>query len=69
MTKPAVVTALTMLTGSAAFAQAYDPDIGSGNLTTMPPVVIILPSACETRRMQFEDASVWRMRDVLVCCA
>src|SRR5262245_34464091 len=52
MTKLAVVIALTMLTGSAAFAQAYDPAIGSGNLTAMPPVVTILPPACETRRMQ-----------------
>jgi hypothetical protein len=70
MTKLLAVTFFATFAASSALAQAYDPDIGSGNLRAMEsPVVTILPPACETRRMQFEDAFGWRVRNVLVCCA
>jgi hypothetical protein len=56
-----------------ALAQSYDPHIGSGNLsTTVESGVTYLPpvpsGVCEVRRVQFSDASGWRVRDVLVCC-
>ena len=81
MTKLAAATAVTMLAASGALAQAwdFDPRPGPENLATMeepstldPPVggpaPAFLTPACELRRMQFEDASGWRVRDVRVCC-
>ena len=76
MTKLPAATALAMLAAPAAFGQIIDPR--TGNLTTMesptiesptmePPAAILAP-ACETRRMEFEDAFGLRARDVLVCC-
>jgi hypothetical protein len=76
MTKLAAPTALAMLAASAAFGQIIDPL--TGNLTTMesrpvespivePPAALLTP-ACETRRMEFDDAFGLRVRDVLVCC-
>jgi len=78
MTKLAAATAVTMLAASGAFAQDFDLPLGSENLTTMepstpdPPIAepapALLAPACEIRRMQFEDASGWRVRAIRVCC-
>jgi len=81
MTRFAATTAVTLFAASGAFAQAFDfdPRIDSENTTTMEPSTLdpgvagpapaLLTPACEIRRMQFEDASGLRVRDVRVCCA
>lgn len=60
--------ALANVIASPAFAQSYDPHIGSGNLSTTIVSPGILAPVCEVRRVQFSDASGWRVRDILVCC-
>jgi hypothetical protein len=66
MSKLVTAVALAIVLAAPAFAQSYDPSIGSGNLNTMtgspgfylPPV----PSGvCEVRRVQFSDALGWRV--------
>jgi hypothetical protein len=71
MGKLVAAAALATIVAFPAFAQSYDPSIGSGNLgtTTGSPGIYAPPvSFCEVRRMQFSDAYGWRVRDVLVCC-
>jgi hypothetical protein len=71
MGKLVAAAALATVAAFPAFAQSYDPSIGSGNLntTTGSPGIYAPPgSFCEVRRMQFSDAYGWRVRDVLVCC-
>ena len=73
MSKLAIAVVLGPVIASPALAQSFDPHIGSGNLsTTVEPGVTYVPptpsGVCEVRRVQFSDASGWRVRDVLVCC-
>ena len=73
MIKVAIAVVLATVVASTALAQSFDPHIGSGNLgATAESGVTYLPPAasglCEVRRVQFSDASGWRVRDVLVCC-
>jgi hypothetical protein len=74
MSKLTIAVVLATVIASPALAQSFDPHIGSGNLsTTVEPGVTYLPpvpsGACEVRRVQFSDASGWRVRDILVCCS
>jgi hypothetical protein len=73
MSKLAITVVLATVMASPALPQSFDPHIGSGNLgTTIESGVTYLPptpsGACEVRRVQFSDATGWRVRDVLVCC-
>ena len=74
MSKVAIAVVLASVVASPALAQSFDPHIGSGNLsTTVESGVTYLPpfssGVCEVRRVQFSDASGWRVRDVLMCCS
>ena len=68
MRKLVIALVLATVVVSPAFAQSYDPHIGSGNLNTIIVSPGILAPVCELRRVQFSDASGWRARDILVCC-
>jgi hypothetical protein len=69
MSKVVIAAALASVVASPAFAQSFDPSLGSGNLGTTIVSPGILAPVCEVRRVQFSDASGWRVRDVLVCCS
>ena len=69
MSKVVIAAALATAIASPAFAQSFDPSLGSGNLGTTIVSPGILAPVCEIRRVQFSDASGWRVRDVLVCCS
>jgi hypothetical protein len=68
MTKLFAAMALATVVASSAFAQSYDPSIGSGNLTGNGSLGVYVRPRCEVRRVEFSDASGWRARDVRVCC-
>lgn len=69
MSKVVIAAALASVVASPAFAQSFDPSLGSGNLGTIIVSPGILAPVCEVRRVQFSDASGWRVRDILVCCS
>ncbi len=69
MSKIVIAAALAGVVASPAFAQSFDPSLGSGNLGTTIVSPGILAPVCEIRRVQFSDASGWRVRDILVCCS
>ena len=68
MSKVVIAAALASVVAFPAFAQSFDPSLGSGNLSTTIVSPGILAPVCEVRRVQFSDASGWRVRDILVCC-